>query len=195
MRPAPKYQAFGLALQRVVYAAGDTQDLAADKLEVSPAYVSKLCNGRARPSWEMLQRIIAAYGLEDRREELQRLAGYSEGDLLRDPPESGDDRLLRLVEAAAEAAVRKALADPATPLEGVQFGRFESPRQAYERLIGEYTVRYGIERGYTLPQGVAHAGGGDFATLTDAEAAALVWLERIAELNPTRPAPEELSEG
>lgn len=105
--------------------------------------------------------------------------------------ERARERLAALRQRIARGEIR---ARPKVDLARVGFAREESPRQRYEGGRAALEAKYG-GRGYALPQGTAHASGGDFATDEDADAALLVWLEWLAELNPGRAKPEELGEG
>jgi hypothetical protein len=69
-------------------------------------------------------------------------------------------------------------------------GRQESPRDRYHRRIGEASEKYGAQ-GYALPTGSAlFQGGGNWRENSQADAAFMVWLEGLAELNPGKPVPE-----
>ncbi|WP_417767004.1 helix-turn-helix domain-containing protein [Stappia sp.] len=71
---------FGAKIRELRKKRGVTLSQMAEALSVSPAYLSALEHGRrGRPTWFMVQRIIAFFNvIWDEAEELQRLAEYSD---------------------------------------------------------------------------------------------------------------------
>ncbi len=70
---------FGLKVRQLRLEKGITQKMLAAELEVTPAYLSALERGkRGRPSWALVQKIIAYFGaIWDDAEELETLARLS----------------------------------------------------------------------------------------------------------------------
>ena len=99
-----RYQALGKRLVEVFAAAGETQDETAARLDIKQSYVSRLVNGKDRPSIQLLGKINRLYQLDD-LDGLMKLGLYIEDP---DAPDPVDERE-EIARRAAEEASRQTL--------------------------------------------------------------------------------------